>query len=39
MDSTDARSSAVAPQPGAGEALWFLGALLTIKIGRPSLRC
>jgi quercetin dioxygenase-like cupin family protein len=36
MDSTHARASAVALQPGAGEAIWFLGALLTIKIGRKE---
>ena len=36
MGSTDARASAVALQPGAGEALWFLGTLVTIKIGRKE---
>jgi quercetin dioxygenase-like cupin family protein len=36
MDSADARASAVALQPGEGEALWFLGSLLTVKIGRKG---
>jgi quercetin dioxygenase-like cupin family protein len=36
LDSTNARASAVALQPGAGEALWFLGCLLTVKISRKE---
>ena len=36
MSSTELQASGVALEPGAGEALWFLGSLLTVKVGREE---
>jgi len=33
MSITELQSSAVALEPGEGEQLWFLGTLLTVKVG------
>jgi quercetin dioxygenase-like cupin family protein len=36
MSTAEVKASAVALEPEAGEGLWFLGSLLTVKIGRQE---